>query len=168
MILGKYLKIQKPENWLFPGIRYGKGSPPFFSDYKPQFGQRSIQWTIGRAAQLAGITKRVNVHCLRHTFATHLLEDGINILTIKELMEHAHIRTTMIYLHVAQINNHQKCSSLDTLQGLNVIGAVQGSCFASKEKIERQNKKSLCRWTECADQENISSAFIFFIFIPSC
>jgi site-specific recombinase XerD len=126
VIIAKYLKIQKPQSWLFPGMRHGKNSPRFFSVFETQFGQRSIQWAIGRAAQLAGITKRVNVHCLRHTYATHLLEDGVNILTIKELMGHANIRTTMIYLHVAQINNYQKCSPLDTLQGLKVIGTVQG------------------------------------------
>lgn len=125
LILEKYIRIQKPQNWLFPGMRYSKGSPRFFSVFEPQFGQRSIQWAIGRAAQLAGIVKRVNVHCLRHTYATHLLEDGVNILTIKELMGHANIRTTMIYLHVAQVNNQQKCSPLDTLHDLKVIGAVQ-------------------------------------------
>ena len=124
-ILEKYIQIQKPQDWLFSGTRYGSGSHRFFSVFEPQYGQRSIQWAIGRAAQLAGIRKRVNVHCLRHTYATHLLEDGVNILTIKELMGHANIRTTMIYLHVAQINNQQKCSPLDTLQDLKVIGAVQ-------------------------------------------
>lgn len=94
--------------------------------FETQYGQRSVQWAIKRAAQLAGIIKPVSVQSLRHTYATHLLEDGINILIIKELLGHANIRTTMIYLHVAQINNHQKCSPLDTLQGLRIIGYVQG------------------------------------------
>lgn len=125
-ILERYLHIQKPVNWLFPGKRLGNSSKRFFSVFEPQYGQRSVQWAIKRAAQLAGITKPLSVHSLRHTYATHLLEDGVNILTIKEMLGHAHVRTTMLYLHVAQVNNHQKCSPLDTLEGLRVIGCVQG------------------------------------------
>lgn len=124
-ILVRYLAIHKPALWLFPGKRWSKTSVRFFSVFEPQYGQRTIQWAIKRAAQLAGIKKPLSVHSLRHTYATHLLEDGINILTIKELLGHANVRTTMIYLHVAQINNHIKCSPLDTLAGLRVIGSVQ-------------------------------------------
>lgn len=125
-ILEKYLQIQKPVSWLFPGRHSQNAGTRFFSEFEPQFGQRSIQWAIKRAAQLAGISKAVNVHSLRHTYATHLLEDGVNILTIQELMGHACIKTTMIYLHVAQVNNRHKCSPLDTLEGLKVIGYMQG------------------------------------------
>lgn len=125
-ILVRYLAIHKPALWLFPGKRWSNTSVRFFSVFEPQYGQRTIQWAIKRAAQLAGIRKPLSVHSLRHTYATHLLEDGINILSIKELMGHANVRTTMIYLHVAQINNHIKCSPLDTLMGLRVIGSVQG------------------------------------------
>lgn len=127
VILEKYIGIQKPTEWLFPGMRWNATSGErFYSDFAPQFGQRSIQWAVQRAAQLAGITKRVNVHSLRHTYATHLLEDGVNILTIKELLGHASIKNTMIYLHVAQVNNMNKCSPIDTLEGLKIIGYVQG------------------------------------------
>ena len=126
VILEQYMQIQKPVSWLFPGRRWGGEDTRFFSVFESQFGQRSIQWAVKRAAQIAGICKPVNVHSLRHTYATHLLEDGVNILTIKELMGHANISTTMIYLHVAQVNNKNKCSPLDTLEGLMVIGYVQG------------------------------------------
>lgn len=124
MILKNYLKVQKPQNWLFPGKRWVNNTR-FFSVVEPQYGYRSIQWAIKRAAQVAGICKPINVHSLRHTYATHLLEDGVNILTIKELMGHAHISTTMIYLHVAQINNRNKCNPLDNLEGLHIIQAIQ-------------------------------------------
>jgi site-specific recombinase XerD len=126
VILEKYIRIQKPKSWLFPGQRWGKSDTRFYSVFDPQFGQRSVQWAIKRAAQMAGIIKTVSVHSLRHTYATHLLEDGVNILTIRELMGHADIRTTMIYLHVAQVNNRHTCSPLDTLEGLKVIGSIQG------------------------------------------
>jgi len=124
-ILEKYIAIYKPANWLFSGVR-AKGRYTFFATYEHQYGKRSIQWAIERAGQLAGISKRLNVHSLRHTYATHLLEDGVSILAIKELLGHSDIQNTMIYLHVAQINNHIKCSPLDTLEGLRVIGYVQG------------------------------------------
>jgi site-specific recombinase XerD len=61
------------------------------------------------------ITKQVNLHSLRHSYATHLLEDGLNIVTLKELLGHADISTTMIYLHTAQCELINPHSPLDTL-----------------------------------------------------
>jgi site-specific recombinase XerD len=125
-ILKKYIALEQSSSWLFPGHRPKKGGL-FFTEFKTKYGQRSVQWAIKRAALLAGISKPVNVHSLRHTYATHLLEDGINILTIKEMMGHANVRTTMLYLHVAQINNSIKCSPFDTLKGIRLLQGVQTS-----------------------------------------
>ena len=61
------------------------------------------------------ITKKVNLHSLRHAYATHLLEEGLNIVTLKELLGHAEITTTMIYLHVAQCEHIKAHSPLDSL-----------------------------------------------------
>jgi integrase/recombinase XerD len=55
------------------------------------------------------------VHTLRHTYATHLLEDGLDIVSIKDLLGHSHIETTMIYLHVAQSGRKKPWSPMDTL-----------------------------------------------------
>ena len=57
----------------------------------------------------------MTVHTLRHTYATHLLEDGLDIVTIKDLLGHECIQTTMVYLHVAQQGRKAPFSPLDTL-----------------------------------------------------
>ena len=54
------------------------------------------------AVSTAGITKNVTVHSVSHSRATHLIEDGLNIITIKELLGHSKIDTTIVYLHIAQ------------------------------------------------------------------
>ena len=72
-----------------------------------------LQRDIRRAANKAGISKRVTVHTLRHSFATHLLENGYDIRTIQELLGHSDIRTTMIYTHVMSKNKLGIVSPLD-------------------------------------------------------
>jgi integron integrase len=63
-------------------------------------GDTHLQNAVKKAAQAAGIMKRVSPHTLRHCYATHLLQAGANIRDVQELMGHAHLETTMIYLHV--------------------------------------------------------------------
>ena len=70
---------------------------------------------MSRIAKDAGITKEVSVHTLRHTYACHLLEEGMNIVTLKELMGQANIETTMEYLHICQLDDRKMFSPLDSL-----------------------------------------------------
>ena len=62
--------------------------------------ERGLQKAVKRAAQAAGIDKQVGCHTLRHSFATHMLENGTNIRVLQELLGHADVKTTEIYTHV--------------------------------------------------------------------
>lgn len=93
-----YLEAEQPIEWLFNS----KGEQIIGragGDFDGRYSQRGVQWAVNEAKKKAGIVKPMNVHTLRHTYATHLLEEGLDILTIKDLLGHQCIDTTMIYLH---------------------------------------------------------------------
>jgi site-specific recombinase XerD len=101
--IAKYLQAEHPRQWLFEG---NKGEC---------LSQRGTQWVVSQAVKKAGIIKEVTTHTLRHTYATHLLEQGLDIITIKELLGHASIESTMVYLHIAQPSARTAFSPLDNL-----------------------------------------------------
>lgn len=84
-------------------------------DFDNRYSQRGVQWAIKQVARAAGVKKEVHVHTLRHSYATHLLEDGMDIMTLKDLLGHQNIETTLEYLQIAQLESQQKFSPLDTL-----------------------------------------------------
>ena len=102
--LKKYLSVEHPHIWMFNG-----------KESDGRYSSRGLAWIMRETLKKTSIQKKVNLHSLRHSYATHLLEDGVNIVSIKILLGHATIQTTMIYLHVAQLPHTPPHSPLDTL-----------------------------------------------------
>jgi len=102
--LRKYLDAEHPQEFLFNG-KQPNGS----------FSGKGLSWVMHEALKKTSITKEVNLHSLRHSYATHLLEQGVNIVTLKELLGHADIATTLIYLHVAKCDILKAHSPFDRL-----------------------------------------------------
>ena len=104
--LEKYLRAENPHVWLFNG-----------KEPDGRYSVKGLSWVMRENLKKTSIAKSVNLHSLRHSYATHLLEQGLNIVTLRDLLGHADISTTMIYLHVAQCQHIKPHSPLDTLYG---------------------------------------------------
>lgn len=85
-------------------------------DPTDHLSERSAQQILQNAKRKAGITEPATFHTLRHSFATHLLEDGVDIRCIQELLSHGSIETTERYTHVTQKRMKRIRSPLDNLQ----------------------------------------------------
>jgi site-specific recombinase XerD len=109
--LKKYVEAEQPEEWLFNGKPEGQAG----GDFDSRYSQRGVQWAVKQAKKVAGIKKDMTVHTLRHTYATHLLEEGLDIISIKDLLGHECIDTTIVYLHIAQSGRVKPFSPLDRL-----------------------------------------------------
>ncbi|MGQ1785622.1 tyrosine-type recombinase/integrase [Saccharicrinis sp. GN24d3] len=104
--LKKYMAAENPYGWLFNGKQPGT-----------KYSMRGLSWIFRENLKKTSIQKKVNLHSLKHTYATHLLEEGVDIVTLKDLLGHAEITITMIYLHTAQFERTNAHSPLDTLYG---------------------------------------------------
>lgn len=102
--LRAYYRQERPQDCLFPSREKGCS-----------LSSVTIAQILRKAASKAGILKRITPHTLRHTYATHLLEMGMNILRVKELLGHTDIRTTMLYLQVMNQDNEKSFSPFDKL-----------------------------------------------------
>jgi integrase/recombinase XerD len=112
-LLRVYWRWEHPKDWLFPGEK--PGAP---------ISKESIFRACQKAGQDAGISKAVHPHSLRHAFATHLLEAGVDLRTIQLLLGHAHLETTARYLHVANTTVRSTVSPLELLDPLDVVKAA--------------------------------------------
>jgi integrase/recombinase XerD len=103
-LLRLYWRAERPRDWIFP---VANGTRPI--------GPKAIYLACRGAAQAAGIRKPVHPHSLRHAFATHLLEAGVNLRVIQLLLGHANLETTARYLQVADVAVRSTPSPLDAL-----------------------------------------------------
>jgi integrase/recombinase XerD len=108
-ILRDYWKAYRPKEWLF-NSRNNTGT---------HMTTRSIENLFNKYVKKAGITKKVTLHSLRHSFASHLLEAGTSIYDIKQLHGHSDISTTCFYLHLFKIEALNVTSPLDRLAGMD-------------------------------------------------
>jgi integrase/recombinase XerD len=103
-VLRTYWLRYRPKTWLFPGV-----------DLDKRLTENTVRRLCDQGAERARLRKRITPHTLRHSFATHLLEAGVDLLTVQALLGHNHLRTTAIYLHVS-LRHLQKVPQL--LEGL--------------------------------------------------
>jgi site-specific recombinase XerD len=103
--VGRQQGVMHPQGWLFPG-----------QDAMKPISTRHLHRVVVEAAQAAQITKRVGPHTLRHSFATHLLEDGVDIRVIQVLLGHSKLETTSLYTKVATRTVRAVISPLDRLR----------------------------------------------------
>ncbi len=102
-LLRAYYLEYKPKVYLFEGQKGGA------------YSARSLQVVMKQACKRANIKKKATAHTLRHSFATHLLENGTDIRIIQELLGHKSIKTTQIYLHISKATLKNVKSPFDTL-----------------------------------------------------
>jgi site-specific recombinase XerD len=112
-VLAAYWRWKRPTDWLFPGERSGA-----------HLSRETVFRSCRQAAQAAGIAKPVHPHSLRHAFATHLLDEGVNLLVIQTLLGHAHLKTTARYLHLSDSVVRSTKSPLEMLGPLDLVRAA--------------------------------------------
>lgn len=102
--LRDYYRFYRPKTFLFEGMVPGQ-----------PYSCRSAQMIVKKALKSTGIAKKASFHTLRHSFATHLMEQGTSVRIIQDLLGHRSLKTTSVYLHVCKFEPAQILSPLDTL-----------------------------------------------------
>ncbi len=113
--LRAYWRRYRPDGWLFPG-----------ADPQRPLAASNVQRLCQRLVRRAGLTKPCTPHTLRHSYATHLLEAGVDVVTLQAILGHRDLHTTAHYLHVSTRRLHQTPSLLDLLVVPAAAAATEG------------------------------------------
>ena len=97
LILRSYWKLHRNPTWIFPRLGRGGNEGPTAQQH---MSHTSVQGALRRVLKQLKFTKRISIHTLRHSYATHLLESGVNIRRIQQYLGHSSLNSTMIYLHL--------------------------------------------------------------------
>ena len=103
-LLREYVKAYQPKSYLFEGQSGGK------------YSASSMQALMRKPRKIGGITKKATPHTLRHSFATHLLDNGTDIRIIQQVLGHKHIATTQIYTHVRSRTKQNVLSPVENIE----------------------------------------------------
>lgn len=111
-LLRQYWATHRNPTWLFPNQAR---RPEMAAAATEPMQKEIVQRAIRSAVDEVGIQKRVTMHTLRHSYATHLLEAGVNLRLIQKYLGHSHLQTTMIYLHLTNVGEEQARAAIDKL-----------------------------------------------------
>lgn len=121
--LREYWRLKKPKTWLFPRVG-SRGKSGHITGH-------TVWYAVAEAARHAGLKKRVAPHVLRHSFATHLLENGADLPTIQVLLGHADLESTSVYLHLSR--RHLE-TTVNPLERLSISSASETSRLYHRTK----------------------------------
>ena len=98
--------------WLFPATGRSRKQAPTATE---PMGKASVQGAMRRVVVQLGVRKNVSIHTLRHSYATHLLEAGVNLRLIQQYLGHSSLQTTMVYLHLTSQGQQQAIATIEQL-----------------------------------------------------
>jgi integrase/recombinase XerD len=121
-VLRAYWRACRPQSWLFPGLQPDK-----------PLSDGAVQRLCHRTAARAQLSKRITPHTLRHSFATHLLEAGVDLLSVQALLGHSHFNTTAKYLHLSMRRLQKARAAAGLREGSSLRPAGQPSASGAAQ-----------------------------------
>jgi integrase/recombinase XerD len=111
-MLRAYWRTHRHPHWLFPAVGQDQRTAPTATH--PML-RKSVQDALRRVVRQVGLKKRVSLHTLRHSYATHLLEAGVNLRQIQQYLGHKSLKTTTLYLHLTSQGQEHAVATLEAL-----------------------------------------------------
>jgi site-specific recombinase XerD len=127
LLLRSYWVTHRNPRWLFPAL--GRDRKQGASAARPM-AEASVQGAVKRVVRQLGITKAVSVHTLRHSYASHLIEAGVSLRRVQQLLGHSSLQTTMRYLHMTEPDRERTREIIDSLMAMaaHALGPDQAAC----------------------------------------